>query len=179
MVKSKLTSCLLLIASNCWTRSFALGYSLLYFSSVFDSDEERKPLQEKDFSIVYVCCLTYPCPYWCQSIFWQSVNILCWTNCWFKHGEAHDISYCLVFAFESVLPYEVHTQRSLVSHYEQLWQSNIMFWLCLLFLARSARFVLLGGMYTFPVLQGLCCLWETWVARVLKVTVIPTDCPVL
>ncbi len=51
------------------------------------------------------------------------------------------------------------------------------FWLCLLFLARSARFVLLGGMYTFSVLHGLCCLWETWVDRALKVTVIPTDLP--
>ena len=60
---------LLLIANNCWTRSFALGYWLFYFSSVFDSDEERKPLQEKDFSSEYVCCLIYPCPYWGQSIF--------------------------------------------------------------------------------------------------------------
>ncbi len=52
------------------------------------------------------------------------------------------------------------------------------FWLCLLFMAISARFVLLDGMYTLSVLHGLCCLSETLVARVLKVTVIP-DCPVL
>ncbi len=32
---------LLLIANNCWTRSFALGYWLFYFYSVFDSDEEK------------------------------------------------------------------------------------------------------------------------------------------
>jgi hypothetical protein len=32
--------------------------------------------------------------------------------------------------------------------------------------------------HTFSVLHGLYCLLETLVARVLKVTVIPTDCPV-
>jgi hypothetical protein len=32
--------------------------------------------------------------------------------------------------------------------------------------------------YNLSVLHGLCCLSETLVARVLKVTVIP-DCPVL
>jgi hypothetical protein len=31
------------------------------------------------------------------------------TYCWIKHGEAHDIGPCLVFAFKSVLPYEVYT----------------------------------------------------------------------
>jgi hypothetical protein len=35
------------------------------------------------------------------------------------------------------------------------------FWLCLLFVARSARFVLLGGMYTFSVIHRLYCLLET------------------
>jgi hypothetical protein len=55
-----------------------------------------------------------------------------------------------------------------------------MFWLCLLFLARSARFVLLGGMcIPFSVIHGLCCLSETWVDTVLKETLLPTDCPVL
>ncbi len=88
---------LLLIANNCWTRSFALGYWLFYFSSVFDSDEERK-LAGKRF-LKWVCMLLYlPLPLLGTVIFWQSVNILCRTNCWFKHGEAHDISSCLVFA---------------------------------------------------------------------------------
>ena len=59
---------LLLIANNCGTRSFALGY-WLFFSSIFDSDEEKRPLQGKDFSSRYVCCLIYSCPYWGQSIF--------------------------------------------------------------------------------------------------------------
>jgi hypothetical protein len=57
------------VANNCWTRSFALGYWLCYFSSVFDSDKERKPLQEKD-CLKWVCMLPfYPCPSWGQSIF--------------------------------------------------------------------------------------------------------------
>ncbi len=49
---------LFLIAKNCWTMSFALGYWLFYFSSVFDSDEERNPLQEKD-CLKWVCMLPY------------------------------------------------------------------------------------------------------------------------
>jgi hypothetical protein len=48
----------LLIANNCWTRSFALGYWLFYFSSVFDSDEEKNPLQVKD-CLKWVCMLPY------------------------------------------------------------------------------------------------------------------------
>ncbi len=31
------------------------------------------------------------------------------TYCWISHGEAHDIITFLVFAFNSVLPYEVYT----------------------------------------------------------------------
>ena len=42
------------------------------------------------------------------------------TYCWINHGEAHDINISLVFAFKSVLPHEVYTQRSLGSHHEQL-----------------------------------------------------------
>ncbi len=61
---------LFLIANNCWTRSFALGYRLFYFSSVFDSDKERKPLQEKDcLKWVYMLPYLPYCPYWGQSIF--------------------------------------------------------------------------------------------------------------
>jgi hypothetical protein len=43
------------------------------------------------------------------------------------------------------------------------------FWLCLLFLARSARFDITGWyVHTFSVLHGFVCLFETWVAKVLK-----------
>ncbi len=54
------------------------------------------------------------------------------------------------------------------------------FWLCLLFyfLAGSAKFhVWLDGIvHTFPVYHWFHCLFETWVARVLEVVVIPTHC---
>jgi hypothetical protein len=140
---------LLLIANNCWTRSFAQGYWLFYFSSVFDSDEERKPLQEKDFSSEYVCCLIYPCPYWGESVFWQSVNILCRTNCWIKHGEAHDISPCLVFALR-VYYLMRRTHNALWWVIMNSFDSTISYFGCVsCFLAKSARFVLPGGMYTF------------------------------
>jgi hypothetical protein len=35
----------------------------------FDSDEERKPLQAKDYLKLVYILLFYPCPYWGQSIF--------------------------------------------------------------------------------------------------------------
>ena len=52
---------LLLIANNYLTRSFALGYWLFYFSSVFDSDE-KKNLTGKRLSQVsmYVAFLPLP-----------------------------------------------------------------------------------------------------------------------
>ncbi len=51
---------LLLIANNCWTRSFALGYWLFYFASVLDSDEEKKTFAGKKLSQVsmYVALFT-------------------------------------------------------------------------------------------------------------------------
>ncbi len=61
---------LLLIANICWTRSFALGYWLFYFSSVFLTQMRKKRLlQIKDYLKWVFCCLIYPCPYWGQSIF--------------------------------------------------------------------------------------------------------------
>jgi hypothetical protein len=57
-------------ATKCWTRSFELGYWLFYFSSVFDSDEERKPFAGKRLSQVSMnVAFIYPCPYWEQPIF--------------------------------------------------------------------------------------------------------------
>ncbi len=50
---------MLLIAFNCWTRSFALGYWLFYFSSVFFTRMRKKrPLQVKDY-LKWVCMLPY------------------------------------------------------------------------------------------------------------------------
>ncbi len=149
---------LLLIANNCWTRAFALGYWLFYFSSVFDSDEERKPLQEKDCLKLVVCCLIYPCPYWGQSIF-DSQYIYCVEPTVGSNMVRH-----MILVLVLSLPLRVYYLMR-CTHIAFWWvimnsfDSTIScFWLYLLFLARSARFVLLGGMYTFSVLHGLCCL---------------------
>ncbi len=49
---------LLFVANNCWTRSFTLGYWLFYFSSVFDSDEDKNVYRENILLNEYVCCLS-------------------------------------------------------------------------------------------------------------------------
>ena len=67
-------------ANNCWTRSFALGYWLFYFSSVFDSDEE-KTFTGKRLSQVsmYVALFTLALIENSQFL-WQLVVIFCQTN---------------------------------------------------------------------------------------------------
>ena len=85
-------------ANNSWTRSFALGYWLFYFSTAFDSDEETNASSE------YVCCLIYPCPYWGQSIFvtvssYIVLNQLIAGS--IMVSEANEINTCIVFAFKS------------------------------------------------------------------------------
>ena len=145
MVKSRLTSCLLLIAKKCWTRSFALGYWLFYFSSVFDSDEERTPLQVKD-CLKWVCMLPYlPLSLLGTVNFRQSVNILCWTICWIKHGRH------MILVLVMSLPLRVYylmrcTHNALWWVIMNSYDSTISCWLYLLFMARSARFVLLDGL---------------------------------
>jgi hypothetical protein len=148
---------LLLVANNCWTRSFALGYWLFYFSSVFDSDEERRPLQVKDYlKWVYMLpCLPLPIlgtVYFCDSWYLYCVEP---TYCWNNHGEAHYMNTCLVFAFNSVH----NTLRGVIMI---SFDSTLSYFGCLLFLARSARFDVTGWyVHTFSVHHGFCCLfWD-------------------
>ncbi len=56
----KVDMVLLLIANNCWTRSFALGYWLFYFSSVFWLMRKKKTFAGKRLSQVstYVALYT-------------------------------------------------------------------------------------------------------------------------
>ncbi len=172
---------MLLIANNCWTRSFALGYWLFYFSNVFDSDEERKPLQEKD-CLKWVCMLPYyPCPYWDQSIFVTVGNYIV-----SNHLIAGSIMVRhMIFILVLSLPLRVYylmrcTHNALWWVIMNSFDSTTSYFGCLLFLARSARFVLLGGMWIpFQYFTDFVVSLETWVVRVLKVAVIPTDCPVL
>ncbi len=171
---------LLFVTNNCWTRSFALVYWLIYFSSVFDSDEERKPLQVKDCH-KWVCMLPFnPCPYWGQSIFvtvgsYIMLNQLIAGTVMVGHMKSILVLslplrvYCLMRPTHNAL------QGVIMTSFDSTW---LYFWMCLLFLARSARFDLVpyGLVHTFPVYHGSPCLFEMWVARVLKITVISTDC---
>ncbi len=100
MMKSRLTSCLLLTANNCWTRSFCTRILTIIFLKCFWLRWGKKTFVRKRF-LKWVCMLPYlPLPLLGTTAnFRQSVNILCWTICWIKYGEAHDISPCLVFCF--------------------------------------------------------------------------------
>ncbi len=67
------SSCLLLIANNLLNQVICtriLTISLVFLTQM----RKEKPLQEKDFSSEYICCLIYPLG---TVNFRQSVNILC------------------------------------------------------------------------------------------------------
>ncbi len=140
--KVKVDIMLLLFANNCWTRSFALGYWLFYFSSVFDSDEERKPLQVKDY-LKWACMLPYlPLHYWGQSIFVTVGNYIVLNQ--LVIAGSIMVRYMILIIFLS-LPLRVYYLMRCAHKAlrESLWTALIVhyhFWLCLLFLARSARF---------------------------------------
>ncbi len=96
-------------------------------------------------------------------------------------GEAHEVNICTVFTFKSVWSYEVTTHHSPRSCYDQLWwYMTILLAVSLVFLARSARFDIWPDsiVHTFPVHHGSNCLFKTWVAMIIEIVVIPTDCPV-
>jgi hypothetical protein len=133
---------LLFVTNNCWTRSFALGYWLFYFSSVFVSDEERKHLQVKD-CLKWVCMLPfYPCPYWGQSIFvtvgsFIMSNQLVAGSIKVRHMKLILVLslllrvYCLMRSTPNAL------WGVIMTSFDSTWP---YFWLCLFYLARSARF---------------------------------------
>ncbi len=71
---------LLLIANNCWTRSFALGY-WLFISLVFLTQMRKENLCRKKISQVSMYVALFTLAYIGDSqFFWQSVNILCQTK---------------------------------------------------------------------------------------------------
>ncbi len=170
---------LLLIANNCWTRSFALGYWLFYFSSVFGLRWGKKTFAWKRF-LKWVCMLPYlPLPLLGTSIFfWQSVNILCWTICWIKHRRH------MIIALVMALPLRVYylmrcTHNALWWVIMNSFDSTISYFGCISCLWQDLQ-DLFYWVVCIPFQYFTDCffLLETWVARVLKVTVIP-DCPVL
>ncbi len=173
---------LLLIANNCWTGSFALGYCLFYFSSVFDSDEEKKPLQVKD-CLKWVCLLPfYSCPYWGQSFFLTVGSYIVSNQLTAGSIMVRHMKLILVLSLPLRVNYLMRCTHNalwgvIMNSFDITWS---YFGCVFLFLARSARFDITGWyVHTFSVLYGFCCLLETWVARVQKVAVVPTDCPVL
>jgi len=143
MVKSRLTSCLLLIANNLLNQ--VICTRILTISLVFWTQMRKENLCRKKISQVSMYVAFLPLPLLGTINFRQSVNILCWTICWIKHGEAHVISPCLVFAFKSVLPSRC-THNALWWVIMNSYDSTISCWLYLLFMAKSARFVLLDGL---------------------------------
>ncbi len=172
---------LLLIANNCWTRSFALGYWLFYFSSVFDSDEERKPLQVKD-CLKLVCMLPYyPCPYWEQSIFVTVSNYIVSNQLIAGSIMVRHMILILVLSLPLRVYYLMRcTHNALWGVIINSFDSTISYFGCVSIFDKICKICFTGWCVNiFSVLHGICCPLETWVARVLKVTVIPTDCPVL
>jgi hypothetical protein len=181
MVKSKFTLCCF-VTNNCWTRSFALGYWLFYFSSVlFWLRWGKKTFAGKRLSQVSMYGAFLPLP-----ILWMVYDVtggsfivlskLVAGSIMVRHMTLRLVLflplrvYCLMRSIPSAL------WGVIVNCFDSTW---LYFWLCLLFGERSARFGITGWyVHTFSVHHGFCCLFETWVARVLKVTVIQTDCPV-
>ncbi len=110
-------------AYNCWTRSFALGYWLFCFSSVFDSDEERKPFAGKRKSQVsmYVALFTLALIGDSQFL-WQPVITLCWANLFVGSIMVRHMKLILVLSLPLRVNYLMRcTHNALWEHYEQLW----------------------------------------------------------
>jgi hypothetical protein len=104
--------------------------------------------RKKIVSSEYVCCLIYPCPYWGKSIFVTVGNYIVLTQLIAGSIMVRHMILILVL----YLPLRVYylmrcTHNALWGVIMNSFDNTISyFWLCLLFLARSARFVLLGGM---------------------------------
>jgi hypothetical protein len=174
---------LLLVASTCWTRPFAPGYWLFYFSSVlFWLRWGKKTFAGKRLSQVSMYfALVNPCPCGGQSTFvtvgsYIVSNQLIAGSIMVTHMKLILVlSLPLgVYYFMKCLPNTLW--GGIMTSFDSTWP---YFWLCLLFLATSARVDTGWYVHTFSVHHGFDCLFETWVARVLKVTVISTDCLVL
>ena len=143
IVKSRLISCLLLIANNLLNQ--VICTRILTISLVFGLRWGKKTFAGKRF-LKWVCMLPYlPLPLLGTVNFRQSVNILCWTICWIKHGRH------MILVLVMSLPLRVYylmrcTHNALWWVIMNSYDSTISCWLYLLFMARSARFVLLDGL---------------------------------
>jgi hypothetical protein len=163
---------LLLIANNCWTSAFALGYWPFYFSSDFDSDEERKPLQVKD-CLKWVWMLPYlPCPYWGQSFFVTVGNYIVSNQLIAGSIMVRHMILILVLYLPLRVDYLMRcTHNALWGVIMNSFDSTISYLAVSPVFGKICKICSTGWyVHTFSVLHGVCCLLEIWVARVLKIT---------
>jgi hypothetical protein len=172
---------LLLIANNCWTRSFALGYWLFYFSSVLTQMRKENLCRWKIVSSEYVCCLIYPCPYWGQSIFVTVGSYIVSNQLIAGSIMVSHMKLILVLFLPLRVYYLMRCTPDalwgvIMNSFDIIWS----YFGCVSYFGKLCKIwcYWIVCAYLFST-SWICCLLETWVARVQKVTVVPTDCPVL
>ncbi len=138
--------------------------------------------RKKIVSSEYVCCLIYPCHYCGQSIFVTVGNYIVLN----QHIAGSIMVRQMILVLVLSLPLRVYyimrcTHNALWGVIMNSFDSTLSYFGCVSCFWQDLQDICSTGWYvhTFLVLHGFCCLLETWVARVLKVTVVPTDCPVL
>ncbi len=119
--------------------------------------------RKKIISSEYICCLIYPFPYWGQSIFVTFGNYIVSNQLIVGSIMVRHMILILVLSLPLRVYYLMRcTHNALWGVIMNSFDSTMsFFWLCLLFLARSARFDVTGWyVHTFSVLHGFCCLLE-------------------
>jgi hypothetical protein len=83
---------LLFITNNWWTRSFTLGYWPFYFSSAFDSDEDKSFARKIFFQMSMHVAFLPSSILWTVNL-WLLVVVLCWTKLLLDqlYGKAHEL----------------------------------------------------------------------------------------
>ncbi len=104
--------------------------------------------RKKIISSESVCCLIYPCPYWGQSIFMTVSKYIVSNQLIAGSIMVRHILIVLVLSLPLRVYYFMRcTHNALWRVIMNSFDSTISYFCCVsLFLARSARFVLLGGM---------------------------------
>ena len=159
---------LLFVTINCWTRSFTLGYwPLFYFSSIFDSNEDKNLYRENILSNEYVCCL-FTINHILDS---QLVTV---GSCIILHQvvvRSTKVRHmnCL-FTLTVIDLWVSHLTYSLGSRYNQLSIGVKPYFGCVSCIGKIYKICFATGWY-YVFLSSLSqirshCLFETWVARV-------------
>ncbi len=154
----------LYVTNNCWTRSFTLGYWLFHFSSDLTQMRGKTCIRKYILLSEYACCL-FTLAHIGNSQFYDHrfLYYLKPTCCWINHGEAYEVDTCIVLPLRVYcLMRSTHNalQGVIMTSSDSPW---LYFWLCLLFLERSARFDVSPdvSVHTFPVYHGSHCHFET------------------